>query len=126
MNKLESSLPRDALCQVWLKLVQCFCRRRFLNIFNIILHFYYIPLEKGVTFHLNKHKSPLINDALCQVLLKLAQYFWRRRFFCYFIIISPGKGRDSSLEQTIILFTQGCFVPSLVEIGPVVLEKKFF
>ena len=30
----------------------------------------------------------------------------------------------SSFEQTWILFTQGCFVPSLVEIGSVVLEKK--
>ena len=32
----------------------------------------------------------------------------------------------SSFEQTWILVTQGCFVPSLVEIGPVVLEKKIF
>ena len=30
----------------------------------------------------------------------------------------------SSFEQTWIPFTQGCFVPRLVEIGPVVLEKK--
>ena len=29
-----------------------------------------------------------------------------------------------SFEETWIPFTQGCFVPSLVEIGPVVLEKK--
>ena len=32
----------------------------------------------------------------------------------------------SSFEQTWIPFTQGCFVPSLVEIGSVVLEKKIF
>ena len=30
----------------------------------------------------------------------------------------------SSFEQTWIPFTQGCFVPSLVEIGPVLPEKK--
>ena len=30
----------------------------------------------------------------------------------------------SSLEQTWIPIIQGCFVPSFVEIGPVVLEKK--
>ena len=29
-------------------------------------------------------------------------------------------------EQTWIPFTQGCFVPSLVEIGSVVLERKIF
>ena len=35
-----------------------------------------------------------------------------------------GELIGSSFEQTWIPFTQGCFVPSLVEIGPVVLEKK--
>ena len=29
-------------------------------------------------------------------------------------------------EQNWIIFSQGCFVPSLVEIGPVALEKKIF
>ena len=29
LNKLKSSLPRDAFCQVWLKLAQWFFRRRF-------------------------------------------------------------------------------------------------
>ena len=46
-------------------------------------------------------------------------------YFRYFVIISPWKrGGGHSFEQTWIAFTQGCFVPSLVEIGPVVLEKK--
>ena len=31
-----------------------------------------------------------------------------------------------SFEQTGIPITQGCFVPSLVEIGLLVLEKKIF
>ena len=34
------------------------------------------------------------------------------------------KGRGPSLVQPWVSFTQGCFVPSLVEFGPVVLEKK--
>ena len=37
-----------------------------------------------------------------------------------------GKGLGPSFEQTWISSTQGCFVPSLVEIGPVVLEKNIF
>ena len=45
-------------------------------------------------------------------------------YFRYFVIISPWKGRDPSFEQTWIPFIQGYFVPSLVKIGPVVLEKK--
>ena len=40
-------------------------------------------------------------------------------------LLSPlGKRRDFSFEQTCIPLTQGFSVPSLVEISPVVLEKK--
>ena len=42
----------------------------------------------------------------------------------YFVIIYPCNKGGSSFDQTWIPFTQGCFVPSLVEIGLVVLEKK--
>ena len=44
---------------------------------------YYLitPLGKGGIIHLNKLESPSPKDALCQVKLKLAQWFWRRRFF---------------------------------------------
>ena len=44
----------------------------------------------------------------------------------YFEIISLGKRWGSSFEDTWIPFTQGSFVPRLVEIGSVVLEKKGF
>ena len=47
-------------------------------------------------------------------------------YFCYFVIFSPWKRAGPSFEQTWIPFTKGCFVPSLVEIGPVVLENKIF
>ena len=56
------------------------------------------PLVKGRVPSLNKFESPSSEDAFCQVWLKLAQWFWRRRFFLilsmyfrYFIIISPWK-----------------------------------
>ena len=40
-------------------------------------------------------------------------------------LLSPlGKGRGPLLEHTWIPFTQESIVPSLVEIGPVILEKK--
>ena len=45
-------------------------------------------------------------------------------YFCYFVIISPWKRVGASFEHIWIPFTQGCFVPSLVKICPVVLEKK--
>ena len=39
LNKLESPLPKDALCKVWLKFPQWFCRRRFFlnNFDNVFL-----------------------------------------------------------------------------------------
>ena len=83
---------------------------------------------------MNKPKSPSPMDALCQVWLKLAQWFWRRRFFfissmyfrylCNYLPLE--KDGALNLKKTWIPFTQECFVPSLVEIGPVVLEKKIF
>ena len=39
---------------------------------------YHLPSENGVAFHLKKLEFSLPKNALCQVLLKLAQYFWRR------------------------------------------------
>ena len=81
LKKLESPSPKDALCQDCLKLAQLFWRRRFLNFVNVFLLFHnYLPLEKGGALHLNKLESPSPKDTLCQVWLKLAQWFWRRRW----------------------------------------------
>ena len=63
-NKLESLIPKNALCQVWLKLDQWFWRRRFLNFIIVFSLFrYYLPLEKGGALHLNKLESPSPKDA---------------------------------------------------------------
>ena len=103
LNKHDFPSPKDALCQVWLKLALWFLRRRFLKFVNVFSPFpYYLPLEKGGVLHLNKLESPSPKNALCQVWLKLAQWFWRRRFlnfvhvfFRYFTINSPWKRAGS-------------------------------
>ena len=46
-------------------------------IFTIL---YYLLLERDVALHLNKLEFPSSKDTLCQVWLKLAQWFWRRRW----------------------------------------------
>ena len=51
----------------------------FINVFSLFRN--YLPLEKGRALQLYKLESPSPKDALCQVWLKLAQLFWRRRFF---------------------------------------------
>jgi hypothetical protein len=45
-------------------------------------------------------------------------------YFCILWLSPLGKEPDPSREQSSILFTQGWFVPSLIEIGMLVLEKK--
>ena len=81
LNKHESSSPEDALWKIWLKLAQWFWRR-------IIFFFILSPLGKVnlccckikyLMFKMLKRLSPSPKDALCQVWLKLAQWFWRRR-----------------------------------------------
>ena len=83
------------------------------------------PWKKGRTLYSNTHESPSPKDALSQVWLYLAVWFLKRRFVKFTItLLSPlGKGLGPSFEQTWIPITQGCFVPTLVEIGPVVLSK---
>ena len=75
--------------QTWISFIQeCFVQsltetgsleEDFSN-FNIIfsLFHYYLPLEKAMVLYLNKLEFPPPKDALCQVWLKLAQWFWRR------------------------------------------------
>ena len=58
------------------------------------------------------------------VVLEKKIFEFHQCIFRYFVIISLGKERAHSFEQTRIPFTQGCFVECLVEIGQVVLEKK--
>ena len=89
LNKLESPSPKDALCQVWLKLAQWLWRRRFFNFVSVFYLFYnYLPLEKGRVLHLNKLESPSPKDASCQVWLKLAQWFCREALLNFFNVFS--------------------------------------
>jgi hypothetical protein len=82
LNNLKSPLPWNDLHQVLLKLAYWFWRR-FWNIFNVFLLFcYYLPLGKGIPLHLNNLQSPPPEDNFCQVLSKLAQWFWRRSRKC--------------------------------------------
>ena len=94
----------------------------FFNIFKLILLIcYYIPLDMGMILHLNKFESPPSKNAMFQIWLKLAQWFWRRKFLKYFqynskiSLFSPfEEGHGPYFEQTWIPFTNGCFMWSLV------------
>ena len=76
--RLKFPSPKNALCQVWMKLDQLLWRRFFF----ISSMSYLSPLRKGMTFYLNKLESLSHNDALCQVWLKLTQWCWRIWWKC--------------------------------------------
>ena len=77
LNKLKSPSPKDDLCQAWLKLAQWFLKwwlLKFVNVFSLFRN--YLPLKKGTgPFILNKLALSSPKDALCQVWLKLTQWF---------------------------------------------------
>ena len=60
------------------------------------------------------------------VVLEKNFFFISSMYFHYFVIISPLKRPGPFIWTNWIPFTQGCFVPRLVKIGPVVLEEKIF
>ena len=68
----------------WVKIGPVVLEKKiFLNFVNVFSLFHnYLSLEKGGALHLHKLESPLPKDTLCQVWLKLALRFWRRRWKC--------------------------------------------
>ena len=71
------------------RMAQWFWRRRFSNFVNVFALFQnYHPLKKVGALHLKKYEFPSAKHDLCQVRLKLAQWFWRRRFFNFVNIFS--------------------------------------
>ena len=90
----------------------------------------YLPLEKCMVLKLNKLGFPLPKKNLCHVWLKFTHWFWRQ--FSKVVSISIcsnylllGKGQGPLFKRNSILLTLGFSVPSLVEIGLVVLKKYF-
>ena len=61
------------------------------DIFSLFL--YYLPLKNGGALHLNKLESFSPKNALCQVLLKLTQSFWRRCRKCEKLTDKRTDGR---------------------------------
>ena len=90
---LKTNDPRMLRVKFGWSWTSCFWRRRFFKFFNVFLLFHnYLPFEKGVALHLTKLKAPSPKDALCQIWLKLAQWFWKLSIhFYYFLIICPFR-----------------------------------
>ena len=81
LNKHESPSLKHAV-----KLGLWFWRRRFLNVVNTFSLF---SFGEGRSSSFEQTGIPLTKDDLCQLWLKLAQWFWVRR--CQCIFTSPWK-----------------------------------
>ena len=83
-------------------------------------------------YHLNKLETPSPKDDLCQVWLKMAQWFWRRRFLNFINVFSQFRNYVPLEKGGVLLLNKlestspKDALCQVVEIGPVVLEKKIF
>ena len=104
-NKIESPLPKDDLCQVWLKLAKWFWKTRFFKIVKVFTIFCnYRPWKKEEPFIL-KNWISIIQGWFVSSLVEIGLVVLKEKIFLnlsmYFRKLSPiEKGRTTSFEQT--------------------------
>ena len=79
---------------------------RNFNVFTLFRNC--LPLEKGVALYFNKSEPPSPRDALCQVWLKLAQWFLRRRWKCVKFTDRRTDGRQTTGDQKLAHYVTLC------------------
>jgi hypothetical protein len=95
LNKLESPTTKGNLYQLWIWLADSEEKIFLLNfqcMFNLLL---LSALGEYVPLHLNKLEFPYPKGDLCQVWLKLAQWFWKRSPICQNLQIDRRTDRRS-------------------------------
>jgi hypothetical protein len=99
------------------------------------LHFCdHFPFEEKLAFYLYNLEFPLPKDDLYQVWLKLARWFWRRRFFfsiwkqvnMVFPIVALPDPQGAWFEDTWIYIISESFRVNMTYSGSVLLEKNIF
>ena len=128
--KLESPPSKDALYNVWLNMAQRFWRKFFKNILNNIKIAIISPWRRTWLFIWTN-----LNPLHPRMLYAMFGWIWPsgsreedfKIFLIWFYIIAiifPWRRAWPCIWTNWIPYTQGCFVPSLVEIGSVVLKNK--
>ena len=123
-NKHKSLSPKNALCQVWLKLslVQWFCWKRFFNVVNVLLLLCSLPLEwTWIPFTQGCFVPGLIEILEKIIFLNDVNYIDEFLLICCYL---PIKRVWPFICTNLNPFTQGCLMPSLVEICWVVQKKR--
>ena len=109
LKKLESPSPKDAFCQVWLKLAQWFWRM-FLNFINVFFSILWLSLlwkMWGPSFE--QYWILFTQGCIVPSLVKSAQWFWRRRLL--------------NLVNVFLLFRY--YLPSWINVGPSFRKLEF-
>ena len=95
---------------------------RILHVFNIILQISHYPLCKRAWFFIWKKKSEFPLPRLVEnvpVVLKSKIFKYSPYFFITLLLPLLYEWCGSLFVKIRIPYTKGCFVPNLVEIGPV-------
>ena len=87
-------------------------------------HFNKISLLKRVRPIIWTLELPSPKDVLLYLVEILKENIFKNFVNVFSLLSLLGKGQGTSFKQTWILSTQECFVSSLVQISPVVLEQK--
>jgi hypothetical protein len=134
LNKFEFQSCKKCLFQVWLKLTWCFILKDSFQYTNIkIVSPLVSPTLTLGDHNLYKLKSALSQKAFIEIWVILARWFSRKnlvndlaKFFAFLWLSPLWKGPGPLLVWSKISFTQEWFVPCLIEIGLLVVEKIFF
>jgi hypothetical protein len=129
---LESPTPKDDLYHVWLELACWFWR----VVFNINTYNYGFPYcgpsQTPGDHDLNKTESTLYQKAFMfnmtysgSVVLEKV-FKWPHPIFALLWLSPLWRGPGPLFEQYRIPYTHGWFVPSLIEIGLLILLEKIF
>ena len=116
------SFTQGCLCQIWLKLAQWFREGRFLNLVNLFLQFCQISPWKRAWPLIWTNFSPKLQTTW----VPFNQGWFVPSVFSLFCNNLPLNRAWLFIWTNFSPFHQGWFVLTLVEIGPVGLEKKIF
>ena len=85
LNELESSSPKDALCQVWLKLTRWFWWRRFFKMSSMYICYFVIisPWKRAGPF-IWTNLNPLHPRMHCDKLVEIGPFFLEEKIFFKF------------------------------------------
>ena len=122
----RSHSPKDGFYQDWLKLVNRFWSKKYKFCQCIAANLLIFPFGKWWGPLFVQNLNYLTKSAFCRIWLKLGQWFWRIFVYKFVSVFALYRFHFHLKKGGAFLFnkTQWCFVPSLIEIGPVVLEKK--